>query len=112
MPAAPDRRPPASDGGPLDRRLLGRALLARQHLLVRHDGAVLDLLTHLVGLQAQAPWAPYTGLWTRLAGFTPAHLADRLLDRSAVRIATMRGTIHLLVADDALVLPALTRPRA
>jgi hypothetical protein len=103
-------RPPTTDGGPIGRRALGRALLARQHLLVRHDGTTLDLLTQLVGLQAQAPWAPYTGLWTRLDGFTHTDLAERLLDRSVVRIAAMRGTVHLLVADDALVLPGLMEP--
>ena len=110
---------PARPGGRLtpvpsavaaDRRSLGRALLARQHLLARHDGTVTDLVAHLVGMQAQAPWAPYTGVWTRLAGVTHADLADRLLDRTLVRIATLRGTIHLLTADDALVLPALTEP--
>lgn len=99
-----------ASGVTLDRRTLGRALLARQHLLTRDHGTVTDLVRHLVGLQAQAPWPPYTGVWTRLAGFTHAHLADRLLDRSLVRIATLRGTIHLLTADDALVLPALTDP--
>ncbi|GAA2725993.1 winged helix DNA-binding domain-containing protein [Cellulomonas aerilata] len=103
--------PPARPDAPtLDRRSLGRALLARQHLLARHEGTVAEETAHLVGLQAQAPWAPYTGLWTRLAGFRHADLADRLLDRTVVRIAVMRGTIHLLVADDALVLPALCEP--
>src|SRR3712207_6956759 len=34
---------------------------------------------------------------------------DTTLFRS-VRIAVMRGTIHLLTADDALVLPALCEP--
>ena len=105
----PDRTT-ATGGGTLDRRTLNRALLARQHLLARHDGTVTGLVAHLVGLQAQAPWAPYTGVWTRLAGFTHAGLADRLLDRTLVRIATLRGTIHLLTAQDALVLPALTEP--
>lgn len=103
--------PDPDDGGAtLDRRTLGRAVLARQHLLTRDDGTVSDLVRHLVGLQAQAPWPPYTGAWTRLAGFAHADLADRLLDRSLVRIATLRGTIHLLTAQDALVLPALTDP--
>jgi len=91
-------------------RALGRATLARQHLLARTDVAPLALVEHLVGLQAQAPWAPYVGLWTRLAPFSHADLADRLLDRTAVRAVAMRGTIHLLTADDALALPGLISP--
>ncbi len=100
----------AVDGGPVGRAALNRALLARQHLLERTTGTVTGMTAHLVGLQAQAPWPPYTGLWTRLSGFTHADLADRLLDRSLVRIVAMRGTVHLLVADDALVLPGLCEP--
>jgi Winged helix DNA-binding domain len=111
-PASPPRapRPVRADGDVLGRRALNRALLARQHLLARTDASVLAVTAHLVGLQAQAPWAPYTGLWTRIAGLRHADLADRLLDRDVVRIAAMRGTVHLLVADDALVLPTLTEP--
>ena len=42
----------------LGTRALNRALLARQHLLARAEGPVLDLLEHLVGLQAQEPQEP------------------------------------------------------
>ncbi|QTE30277.1 winged helix DNA-binding domain-containing protein [Pengzhenrongella sicca] len=97
-------------GPPLSPAALGRATLARQHLLARTDLGVPALLEHLIGLQAQAPWAPYAGLWTRLAGFAHADLADRLVDRTAARIVVMRGTIHLLTADDALALPVLLEP--
>jgi Winged helix DNA-binding domain len=109
-PSAARTRGGGADGGPISRRELNRALLARQHLLARTDLDVPGVTAHLVGLQAQAPWAPYTGLWTRIAGLTHADLADRLLDRTLVRIVAMRGTVHLLVADDALVLPALSEP--
>ena len=98
----------------LSRRALGRALLARQHLLERlpatPDGPdrVERLTDHLVGLQAQNPTSPYVALWNRLDRFEHADLSATLLDRRTARIAAMRSTVHLLTAADALVLPALT----
>ncbi|SME97139.1 winged helix DNA-binding protein [Cellulosimicrobium cellulans J34] len=89
---------------------LNRALLARQHLDVPRDATVLDEVRHLVGLQSQVPSSPYPALWSRLAAFAPADLGDRLLDREVVRVATLRGTVHLVAADDALELTALARP--
>src|SRR5438270_13077067 len=91
----------------LTNRACNRATLDRQLLLRRADIGVLDAVEHLVGLQAQAPLPPYTGLWTRLAGFRPQALADLLLDRSVVRIALMRGTVHLVSAADCLALRPL-----
>ena len=101
----------------LSRRALGRALLARQHLLERlpaeADGpALVERLTgHLVGLQAQNPLSPYVALWGRLQAFAPGDLSATLLDRRTARIASMRSTVHLLTAPDALTLPALTARR-
>ena len=99
----------------LDPRRLNRALLARQHLLARSAMPPLAMIDHLVGLQAQNPWSPYLGLWSRLEGrttpgFRHDELAELLLSRRAVRIAVMRGTIHLVSAPDALVLPTLMGP--
>lgn len=89
----------------LGARALNRALLERQLLLRRASLPVEQALAHLVGLQAQAPLAPYVGLWSRLEGFRPEHLSDPINDRSAVRVvATLRSTIHLFTADDALAL--------
>jgi hypothetical protein len=93
----------------LTRRRLGRALLARQHLLARVDRSVPDVVADLVGLQAQEPLDPYTGLWSRLAGFDPHDLGRRLEDRSLVRLVTWRGTVHLHTAADALVVRALVQ---
>ncbi|AEE46605.1 winged helix DNA-binding domain-containing protein [Cellulomonas fimi] len=95
---------------PLTRVELNRALLARQHLLERATTGTVDAVEHLVGLQAQNAWSPYVGLWSRVAGFTHDDLGDALLDRRLVRTAVMRGTIHLLSARDARVLPTLTAP--
>jgi hypothetical protein len=91
----------------LTSRAGNRALLDRQLLLHRADLSALAAVEHLVGLQAQAPFPPYTGLWTRLVDFRPQALADLLLDRSVVRIALMRGTVHLVSAADCLLLRPL-----
>jgi DNA glycosylase AlkZ-like len=102
----------------LNLRALNRALLARQHLLrpvplppgEGRAQAVIGMVEHLAGLQAQAPFPPYYGLWSRLAGFQPADLAELLVSRQVVRIALMRGTIHLVSARDCLMLRPLIQP--
>jgi hypothetical protein len=90
-------------------RALNRALLARQHLLERTAQPVAAVLGHLVGMQAQAPLAPYVGLWTRISGFRPDELASLLTGRAAVRGLLMRGTVHLVLAEDARVLRPLVQ---
>ena len=103
----------------LSQRALNRALLGRQLLLDRVDlpaeaarrrAAVIATIEHLVGLQAQAPFPPYYGLWSRLGGFRPDDLATLITDRSVVRIAVMRGTIHVVSARDCLPLRGLVQP--
>jgi hypothetical protein len=91
-------------------RALNRALLARQFLLERTDRSVADVVDALVGVQAQAPLAPYVGLWSRIRGFVPADLVAPLEGRDLVRATLMRGTVHLVTADDALRLRPLTEP--
>jgi len=76
--------------------------------------SALDAIEHLVGMQAQAPFAPYFGLWSRLDGFTGAELSGLLTSRKAARTVLMRGTIHLVTAKDChrlrpLIQPALDR---
>lgn len=82
-------------------RGLGRALLARQHLLDRADAPALDVVTQLVALQSQNPSSAYLALHARVAGFTHADLADAMLDRRVGRLALLRDTVHLVTADDA-----------
>ena len=102
----------------LSPRAVNRALLARQLLLERQvlpagperSAQVVRTIEHLVGLQAQAPFPPYYGLHSRLDGFLPEDLAALITDRSAVRIALMRGTIHLVSARDCLPLRQLVQP--
>ncbi|HEV3496152.1 MAG TPA: winged helix DNA-binding domain-containing protein [Actinomycetes bacterium] len=94
----------------LSRRALNRALLERQLLLRRVQRPALDVVEHLVGMQAQEPRDPYVGLWTRLEGFDPAELGGLLTERRVVRSPLMRTTIHLVSARDCLTLAPLLRP--
>ena len=91
-------------------RALDRALLARQMLLARAPMTALAAVDHLVGMQAQAPLAPYVGLWSRLDDFRPETLAAAIVERRAVRTSLMRATIHLVTAADALRLRPLVAP--
>ncbi|MER5771746.1 winged helix DNA-binding domain-containing protein [Streptomyces sp. NPDC001985] len=86
----------------LGTRQLNRSALARQLLLDRSGIPAVDAVAHLGGMQAQEPQEPFTGLWSRLRGFTPDALSDLLTDREVVRMHLMRRTIHLVTAEDAL----------
>jgi hypothetical protein len=107
---APAGRTPATGGAVLGPRALNRATLARQFLLARGTGSALGMVEHLVGLQAQAPTTPYVGLWSRLSDVTTAQLTELVLDRRVVRVALMRGTIHLVSAGDCRALRPVLAP--
>ena len=95
----------------LSAQVLNRTLLDRQHLLEpAPTRRCRRWSTHLVGLQAQDNLPPYSRLAARLETFDPYDVTRGLEDRSLVRLLTMRGTVHLLVADDALMLRQFTRP--
>lgn len=94
----------------LGTRALNRATLGRQLLLDRSAGlSVEGAVAHLLGLQAQNVKPPYYALAARLEGFDPEVLSGLLASRDLVRIVTMRSTIHLHTADDALTLRPLVQ---
>jgi Winged helix DNA-binding domain len=86
----------------LSERAINRATLARQYLLERAPVRAIDAISHLAGMQSQAPLAPYVGLWTRLRDFGPGELATLTEDRQVARLQLMRNTVHLVAAGDAL----------
>ncbi|MGW4650576.1 winged helix DNA-binding domain-containing protein [Kitasatospora sp. NPDC004289] len=94
----------------LDARALNRATLARQLLLERAGLTVPQVLERLAGLQAQTPQTWYVGLWSRMDRDPAAEASALLADGAAVRIAVMRGTIHLLTTEDARWLRPLVDP--
>ncbi|MGV9453033.1 winged helix DNA-binding domain-containing protein [Streptomyces sp. NPDC003635] len=91
-------------------RALNRATLDRQLLLRRTPMSAKAALEHLVGLQAQEVKPPYYALAARLDGFRPEELAGLMERREAVRIVTIRSTIHTHTADDSLTLRPLVQP--
>jgi len=96
--------------GRLSLRALNRATLARQLLLDRATLTAGEAVRHLAGLQAQAPLAPYVGLWTRLAGFRQQQLKDLMTERVVVRAHLMRNTVHLVDARDYVRFRPLYQP--
>lgn len=92
-----------------------RRLLARAQRLAdseRCDRAPIPDVVRAVGaIQAQEPGAAALGIRARLAG-TGASDVDRVLwqERSVVRTWNLRGTLHLIPADDFHWLQSLAGP--
>ena len=94
----------------LTRRALNRATVGRQGLLERAAMPALEMVGRLVAVQAQEPDAPYLGLWTRLESFGHDELTRLLGDRLVVRSSVLRGTQHLVTAEDYPWLRPLVQP--
>ena len=77
-----------------------RASTARR----RDPRSPIEAIRHLIAVQAQEPFEPYVGLWSRLEGFEPGQLVELLENRRAVRTLLMRRTLHLVTSEDCLAL--------
>lgn len=87
-----------------------RRMRLRAQLLHRPSGRTpVDVVHHLVGLQAQAPLAAELGIRARSRRTTLDDVNRALVeDRSVVRTWAMRGTIHLVATEDLGWLVSLT----
>lgn len=85
---------------PVTLRELNRATLARQMLLTRVERSAVSALECLAGLQAQWSPSPYIALWSRLRNFQLADLERALGERRVVKATLMRGTLHLVSAQE------------
>jgi hypothetical protein len=84
----------------LSARELNRALLARQLLLERGAGSIVQTLERVGGLQAQYAPSMYVGLWSRMRDLARDDLTHQLERRSVVQATLMRVTIHLVARGD------------
>src|SRR5258708_23507484 len=91
-------------------RELNRASLARQFLLERTTQSPLEVIKRLVALQGQVSNAPYFGLWARLHTFQRADLTAFMERREVVRASSLRGTLHILTAEDYLLFHPILQP--
>jgi hypothetical protein len=79
-----------------------RLYLIKHHLLERASRKDLDkVVGDICGLHAQAARSPYLALWSRVEGFED-QLLDKALfvDKSLVKTWVMRGTLHIISAEE------------
>lgn len=93
---------------PFTSKALNRATLARQLLLRRSRVSVPKAVDLLCAMQAQAPNAPYIGLWSRLENFDQAKLTRALEQREVTRSTLFRATVHLVAASNQPAFARLT----
>jgi hypothetical protein len=78
--------------------------LRAQHLVPAGTGAsvgVAQLLNDVCGVQAQEPSAAVLAVWARSGGLVASQVEHaQVHERSVVRTWCMRGTLHLLAAED------------
>lgn len=77
----------------------------------RRTGGVVELARHLVGIQSQLRTTPGLAARARLAGVGPDDVRQELeQSRRLVRTWTLRGTLHVVAAEDLPLLWQALRP--
>lgn len=84
----------------IDARTLNRTFLLRQGLLGDLGATVPDVVRHLVAVQAQEPNWAIVALRARVPTMTRDDVGRLVSERTLVRTPLLRGTQHLLAADD------------
>jgi hypothetical protein len=88
-----------------------RAARMRSQRLDGRAGSAAEAVRHVVGIQAQEPRAAALSIRARTEGLTVADVDRAIADeRSIVRLWVMRGTLHLVAAEDAHWLHELFAP--
>ena len=98
-----------TDSQILNLRMRHQSLLAQSS----QTASIEQVLTDVCGVQAQDLSAGELAAGVRASGLTAAQVeAARLKPRSILRIWAMRGTLHLLTAQDACWLNPFLGPRS
>ncbi len=84
----------------IDLRALNRTFLLRQGLLGDRGASVPDVVRHLVAVQAQEPNWAVVALRARVPTMSREDVGRLTAERTLVRTPLLRGTQHLLAADD------------
>jgi uncharacterized protein YcaQ len=87
---------------------------AAQHFLDKRAPGkqMLEVVSKICGVQAQVMSAAELALWARVQGITPDVVQDALWKkRTLVKTWAMRGTLHLLAAEDLPLYVAAMRTR-
>lgn len=88
-----------------------RARAASQLLGERRERSPVEIVGHLLAVQAQDLRSAKLALWARGSGFGASDVDAALADGSLVVSWLLRGTLHLVRAEDWPWLHALTAPR-
>lgn len=92
---------------------IGAVRLANQQISRKKFSTPAEIAAWMGGLQAQDPAAIPWALGARLKGKpTQAQIERAMQDRSILRTWCMRGTIHLVAAEDAAWIIALPAPQS
>lgn len=95
----------------VDAKTLLALRLAHQGISRARSGDVASTVRHLLAVQAQDHYASLWALGLRTAGITEAEVERAVADRHIVRSWPMRGTLHLLAAEDLRWMLALLASR-